>query len=134
MRLSGPHSRPLLLRKSGSVGNRTPTSELVAKNYDHRGGLCDTDIVLKYNARLNGWSFISTQPWAIFSAVLPYSLEEHSVYDSQSLHCSRIYAAILMAVRFIFIPKPEHSVDIFSSCHPHLFSGEAGGQMCMYAS
>jgi hypothetical protein len=34
-RLGGPHSRPLLLRKSGSAGNRTQTSGSVARNSDH---------------------------------------------------------------------------------------------------
>jgi hypothetical protein len=34
----GPVPGPLLLRKSGSVGNRTRTSESVARNHDQRGG------------------------------------------------------------------------------------------------
>jgi hypothetical protein len=35
-RLSGPVPNPLLLRKSGSAGNRTRTSGSVAKNPDHQ--------------------------------------------------------------------------------------------------
>jgi hypothetical protein len=34
-RLSGPIPDPLLLRKSGSAGNRTRTSGSVASNSDH---------------------------------------------------------------------------------------------------
>jgi hypothetical protein len=51
---------PLLLRKSGSVGNRTLTSGSVARNSDHQ----TTDVVyfrgiikrLKYNLLKNGGS------------------------------------------------------------------------------
>jgi hypothetical protein len=34
----GPVPDPLLLRKSGSAGNRTQTSGSAARNSDHRGG------------------------------------------------------------------------------------------------
>jgi hypothetical protein len=34
-----PVPNPLLLRKSGSAGNRTRTFETVARNSDHRGEL-----------------------------------------------------------------------------------------------
>jgi hypothetical protein len=34
----GPVPDPLLLRKSGSAGNRTRTTGSVARNSDHRGG------------------------------------------------------------------------------------------------
>jgi hypothetical protein len=35
MRLSGPRPDPLLVRKSGSLGNRTRTTGSVARNSDH---------------------------------------------------------------------------------------------------
>jgi hypothetical protein len=36
LRLSGPRTRPAILRKSGSAGNRTRASGSVARNFDHQ--------------------------------------------------------------------------------------------------
>jgi hypothetical protein len=45
----GPVPNPLLLRKSGSAGNRTLTSGSVARNSDHRSG--HTQATTAYNLK-----------------------------------------------------------------------------------
>jgi hypothetical protein len=54
-----PVPDPLLLRKSGSAGNRTRTSGSVGRNYDHRGGQFMAFSVCKSGCRVGK---ISLQP------------------------------------------------------------------------
>jgi hypothetical protein len=54
-----PVPDPLLLRKSGSTGNRTRTTGSVARNSDHwtTKEALQTQMILKYS-NLNRWPFL----------------------------------------------------------------------------